>query len=109
VDCVFCKIANGEIFSEILYQDEEIIAFRDANPRAPTHILIIPKKHIPSLADMSEEEIPIAEHLIKVAYNIAKENGIAEGGYRLVINAGKEWGQEIQHLHLHLLSKKEIE
>ncbi len=109
MDCVFCKIANGEIPSEILYQDEEIIAFRDANPRAPTHILIIPKKHIPSLADMSEEEIPIAEHLIKVAYNIAKENGIAKGGYRLVINAGKEWGQEIQHLHLHLLSKKEIE
>jgi diadenosine tetraphosphate (Ap4A) HIT family hydrolase len=64
---------------------------------------------IPSLADMSEEEIPIAERLIKVAYSIAKENGITERGYRLVINAGKEWGQEIQYLHLHLLSKREVE
>jgi histidine triad (HIT) family protein len=108
MDCVFCKIANGEISAEILYQDEEAIAFRDANPRATTHILIIPKKHIPSLAEISEDEIHIAERLIKVAHNIAKEGGIAERGYRLVVNTGKEWGQEIQHLHLHLLSNEEL-
>jgi histidine triad (HIT) family protein len=108
MDCVFCRIASGEIPSEIVYQNGEIIAFQDANPRAPTHILIIPKKHIPSLAKASEEEIHIAEHLLKVACDIAKEGGIAERGYRLIINTGKEWGQEIQHLHLHLLSNENL-
>ena len=101
MDCVFCKIVAGEIPSELLYQDEEVIAFRDINPQAPTHLVIIPKKHIPSLVLLSEVESSLIGHMVNVAKQLAKGEGISEGGYRLTINCGKEGGQLVHHLHMH--------
>ncbi len=103
MDCVFCKIVAGEIPSDILYQDEEVIAFRDINPIAPTHLLIVSKKHIPSLLHLTDAEVPLIGHMAKVANQLAREYGVAESGYRLVINCGKEGGQLVPHLHMHLL------
>jgi len=108
MDCIFCQIADGKIPSEILYQDEEVIAFRDINPVAPIHILIIPKKHIPSVADLSQADLPLLGHMVNVANQLAKEEGISENGYRLVINCGKGAGQEVPHLHLHLLGGRKL-
>ena len=103
MDCVFCKIVAGEIPSDILYQDEEVIAFRDINPIAPTHLLIVSKKHIPSLLHLTDAEVPLIGHMAKVANQLASEHGVADSGYRLVINCGKEGGQLVPHLHMHLL------
>ena len=103
MDCIFCQIIAGKVPSEIIYQDEEVAAFRDINPQAPVHLLIIPKKHIPSLTHLSEEELPLVGHMVDVANQLAKREGVAESGYRLVINCGKEGGQLVPHLHLHLL------
>jgi histidine triad (HIT) family protein len=103
MDCVFCKIVAGEIPSDILYQDEEVIAFRDINPIAPTHLLIVSKKHIPSLLHLTDAEMPLIGHMVKIANQLATEHGVAESGYRLVINCGKEGGQLVPHLHMHLL------
>ena len=108
MECIFCKIAAGEIPSDILYQDEEAIAFRDINPQAPTHLLVIPKTHIPSLIQVTEAELPLIGHLISVANQLARQEGVAESGYRLVINCGKEGGQLVPHLHLHLLGGKQL-
>ena len=106
MDCIFCQIVAGKIPSEILYQDEEVIAFRDINPQAPVHILIIPKKHIPSLAEISEAETPLMGHMVSIANKLAKKEGVSQSGYRLVINCGKEGGQLVHHLHMHLLGKR---
>ena len=103
MDCIFCKIVAGEIPSDILYQDEEVIAFRDINPIAPTHLLIVSKKHIPSLLHLTDAEAPLVGHMVKVANRLAREHGVAESGYRLAINCGKEGGQLVPHLHMHLL------
>ena len=103
MDCIFCKIVAGEIPSDILYQDEEVIAFRDINPIAPTHLLIVSKKHIPSILHLTDAEAPLIGHMVKVANQLAREHGVAESGYRLVINCGKEGGQLVPHLHMHLL------
>ncbi len=108
MDCIFCQIVAGKITSEILHQDEEVIAFRDINPRAPTHLLIIPKKHIPSLIHLSEAELPLMGHMVSVANRLAKREGISESGYRLAINCGKEGGQLVPHLHLHLLGGRKL-
>ena len=108
MDCVFCQIVAGEIPSEILYQDEEVIAFRDINPMAPTHLLIIPKKHITSLAHLPDAETPLIGHMTRVANQLAKKEGVFERGYRLVISCGKEGGQVVPHLHMHLLGGKKL-
>lgn len=108
MDCVFCKIVAGEIPSELLYQDEEVIAFRDINPQAPIHLVIIPKKHIPSLALLSEAESSLIGHMVNVANQLAKGEGISEKGYRLAINYGKEGGQLVPHLHMHLLGGHQL-
>ena len=108
MDCIFCQIAAGDLPSDTLYQDEEIIAFRDINPMAPTHVLIIPKKHIPSLVQLSDAETPIIGHMTKVANQLAKQEGISEKGYRLVISCGKEGGQVVSHLHMHLLGGRDL-
>jgi len=107
-DCVFCRIVAGKIPTEFLYQDEDAAAFRDINPAAPTHIIIIPKKHIPSLADLSEADLPLMGHMVKIANQLAKQAGILERGYRLVVNCGKEGGQVVPHLHIHLLGGRRI-
>ena len=103
MDCVFCKIAAGEIPSDILYRDEEVIAFPDINPLTPTHLLIVPRKHIPSLAHMADDETPIVGKMTRVANQLAKEQGIGESGYRLTINSGADSGQIVPHLHMHLM------
>ena len=108
MDCVFCQIVAGKIPSEILYQDEEVIAFRDINPQAPTHLLIIPRKHIPSLAHITQAESSLTGHMVNIANQLAKREGVVESGYRLVINCGKEGGQLVPHLHLHLLGGRRL-
>ena len=108
MDCIFCKIIAGEIPSDIVYQDEEVIAFRDINPLAPTHLLIIPKKHIPSLTHLSEAESPLIGHMVNIANQLAKKEGIAEKGYRLAINCGEQGGQLVPHLHMHLLGGRKL-
>ena len=108
MDCVFCKIVAGEIPADILYQDEELIAFRDINPVAPTHLLIIPSKHVPSLADLPETELSLVANMVKAANQLAQGSGVAESGYRLVINCGKQGGQLVPHLHMHLIGGRQL-
>ena len=108
MDCIFCKIVAGEISADVLYQDDEVIAFRDINPMAPTHLLIIPKKHIPSLAQLSKADSPLIVDMINAANDLATREGVSESGYRLVINSGKLGGQLVPHLHMHLLGGRQL-
>ena len=108
MDCIFCRIISGEIPSDILYQDEQVVAFRDINPKATVHLLLVPRKHIKSVAELSEDEASIMGHLVTVANRLAREAGISEKGYRLVVNSGPEGGQEVPHLHLHLLGGRQM-
>ena len=103
VDCIFCKIANKEISSEIVYEDNEVVAFKDIKPVAPVHLLIITKKHIPSVDHLEAEDKELIGSLFLVARKIAREQGVAETGYRLVFNVGPDAGQTVDHLHLHLI------
>lgn len=107
-ECVFCKITNREISSEIIYEDDEVLAFKDINPVAPIHILIIPKKHIPTIADMQEEDIELIGKINWTAVKIAKDLGVYDRGFRLVNNCKDEGGQVIYHLHFHLLAGKKF-
>lgn len=108
MDCIFCRIIAGEVPGEIIYQDERVIVFPDINPKAPTHLLIVPKKHIPSLAHLSETDSPLTGHMVNIANRMAKEQGISETGYRLVVNCGEEGGQAVPHLHMHLLGGRRL-
>ena len=108
MDCIFCQIVTGKVPSKTLYQDEEVVAFHDINPLAPTHILIIPKRHIPSLTHLTDAETPLIGHMTKVANQLAKEEGVAESGYRLVISSGEQGGQVVPHLHMHLLGGRRL-
>ncbi len=108
MDCIFCQIADGKIPSEILYQDKEVIAFRDINPQAPVHLVIIPKKHIPSLAHLSEAESPLIGNMVNIANQLARKEGITEAGYRLAINCGEQGGQLVPHLHMHLIGGRRL-
>ena len=107
-ECLFCKIAKKEIPSNIVYEDEEILAFKDINPVAPVHILIIPKKHIVSIKDMKKEDEILIGKIFTVINKIAEEQGVSETGYRVVTNSGKDSGQEVMHLHFHLIAGKEL-
>ncbi len=107
-DCIFCKIIAGEIPSTQVYQDEQVTAFRDINPAAPTHILIVPNKHIASVNDLVPKDEILVGHLFTVARKIATQEGIATSGYRLIINHGPDGGQEVYHLHLHLLGGQKM-
>ena len=108
MDCIFCQIASGKIPSNILYQDESVIAFADISPQAPVHLLVVPRKHIESLTDITEADSPLVGHMVYVATQLAEKEGIAERGYRLVINCGEEGGQIVPHLHLHILGGKHL-
>jgi histidine triad (HIT) family protein len=108
MDCIFCKIIASKIPSDIIYQDEELVCFRDINPQAPIHLLIIPKKHIPSLTSLSEADLPLMGHMIALANKLARDEGISETGYRLAINCGEWGGQLVPHLHLHLLGGRRL-
>jgi histidine triad (HIT) family protein len=107
-DCVFCKIIAGEIPTEFLYRDDEMVAFPDIHPLTPVHILIVPRKHIPSLLDLEQDEASLIGRMTLLAKRLAKEKGIAERGYRLAINSGPEGGQVVPHLHMHLLGGKRL-
>ena len=107
-ECIFCRIVAGEIPSDIVYQDEYFLAFRDISPQAPKHVLIIPKTHITSLAELTEGQQGLAGRLIILAKNLAEKEGIAKSGYRLVINCGLEGGQLVPHLHLHLIGGRRL-
>jgi histidine triad (HIT) family protein len=102
-DCIFCKIVQGKIPSDKVYEDDELLAFRDINPAAPTHILIIPKKHIPDNNAFTEEDDHLAGQMFRLVRQLAQEEGIAERGYRLIMNTGPHGGQEVFHAHLHLI------
>jgi len=102
-DCIFCKIIAGDIPSEKVYSDDLVTAFRDINPAASTHILIIPNRHIASINELTPEDEQLVGHLFSIAKTLAVKEGIAESGYRLIINTGPDGGQEVFHLHLHLL------
>jgi histidine triad (HIT) family protein len=105
-DCLFCKMAQGEIRPDVVFEDEQVLAFRDIHPQAPVHILIIPKQHVPTLNDLSDNEL--AGHLLQTAVKIAAQEGLADDGYRTVINCNREGGQEVYHLHLHLLGARQM-
>ncbi len=107
-ECIFCRIVAGEVPSDIIYQDEDFLAFRDISPQAPIHVLIIPKTHIASAAELTEEQHELVGRIIIVAKNLAEKEGIAKKGYRLVINCGLEGGQLVSHLHLHLLGGRRL-
>jgi histidine triad (HIT) family protein len=107
-DCIFCKIIAGEIPTEILYQDEDVIVFPDIKPVTPVHLLVVPRKHIPSLAQMAADETPIVGKMTRVANQLAREQGIAESGYRLTINSGADSGQIVPHLHMHFMGGRAL-
>ncbi|MEW8027972.1 MAG: histidine triad nucleotide-binding protein [Candidatus Thiodiazotropha sp.] len=107
-DCLFCKFVNGEIEPDKVYEDEELLAFRDISPQAPTHILIIPKRHISTLNDLDPDDEALMGKLILVAQKVAIAEGIDELGYRTVINCNKDAGQSVFHIHLHLLGGRHM-
>jgi histidine triad (HIT) family protein len=107
-DCLFCKIFRGEISAKEVYRDAEVVAFEDIRPVAPTHILVIPKEHIPSVHDLTDQHGPLLGRLILTANRIADERKIDREGYRLVINKGPQAGQSVYHLHLHLLGGRSL-
>lgn len=106
--CPFCRIASGEIESDIVRQDGDFVAFRDINPQAPTHILVVPRRHISSLSDLTSADEELMGKMVLLATRVAAEEGLSERGYRLVINYGPEGGQVVPHLHLHLLGGREL-
>jgi histidine triad (HIT) family protein len=108
-ECIFCRIVAGELPSDIVYQDENFLAFRDIMPQAPTHVLIIPRTHITSAAELSEGWENLAGRLIVIASKLAEKEGIAKRGYRLTINCGPEGGQIVPHLHLHLIGGRQMD
>jgi len=107
-DCIFCKIVNGDIPSDKVYEDDEFYAFRDINPCAPVHVLVIPKRHIPRTIDLSEDDAALAGRLLLVANKLAAEEGIAEPGCRYVFNCNEDAGQEVWHIHLHLIGGRKL-
>ncbi len=108
MDCLFCSIIKGDIPSTKVYEDDQVYAFKDINPMAPVHVLIIPKQHISSVNDITEENCAVTGHILAVAAKLAKELGIAEDGYRVVSNCGPNAGQTVFHLHFHLLGGKKL-
>lgn len=107
-DCLFCKIVNRELPADIVFEDDELVAFNDISPQAPTHMLIIPKKHIATVNELTEAEIDLPGKLILRAKAIASEKGIAETGYRLIMNCNEQGGQTVFHIHLHLLGGRQL-
>lgn len=107
-NCLFCKISQKQIQSEIIYEDKEIVAFNDINPKAPVHVLIVPKKHIASVAELNPDDAILVGKMVLVAKKIAQDKRIVDSGFRLVFNTRKNAGQIIDHIHLHLLGGKPL-
>ncbi|MDX2164827.1 MAG: histidine triad nucleotide-binding protein [Gammaproteobacteria bacterium] len=108
MDCLFCKIAKGEIPAKLLYQDDKVVAFADINPQAPTHLLIVPRQHISTINELDQANSALAGHMVHVATQLAKEVNIDEKGYRLVMNCNSEGGQAVYHIHCHLLGGRQM-
>ena len=102
-DCIFCKIVSGDIPSTKIYEDEQVIAFRDINPQAPTHVLVVPKRHIPGVNELAEQDEALVGHVYGVIAKLVCELGINESGYRVVVNSGADGQQSVPHLHFHVL------
>lgn len=109
MDCIFCKIANKEINSSIIYEDELIVAFKDLEPQAPTHILIIPKEHISSANEINDSNSKVISRIYEIVPKLAKEMHFYNNGYRIVNNCGKDGGQSVNHLHFHLLAGRQLQ
>ena len=109
MDCLFCKIIAGEIPSNTVYEDDSVYAFHDIAPQAPTHVLVIPKTHIPSMAGVNEENAEIIAKVMSVISKIARDLGLEDGGYRVVSNCGEHAGQTVHHLHFHILGGKQLD
>ena len=107
-DCLFCKMVKGDIPPDKVHEDDEVLAFNDINPQAPVHILIIPKKHISTLNDVEESDIRLLGRLNRVAAELAGKAGLAEDGYRVVMNCNDAGGQSVHHIHLHLLAGRQM-
>jgi len=107
-DCLFCKIVNRELPADIVFEDDELLAFNDISPQAPTHILIIPKLHVATVNDLTEEQTGVPGAMVLRARTLAAEKGIADSGYRLILNCNQEGGQTVHHLHLHLLGGRQL-
>lgn len=102
-DCLFCKMVSGEIKADVVFETDRILAFRDISPQAPTHILVIPKKHIATLNDLDDDSAPLVADMYLAAKQIAEQDGIAQKGYRTLINCNRDAGQSVFHVHLHLM------
>lgn len=109
MDCIFCKIIHGEIPSAKVYEDETLFAFRDIQSVAPVHILLVPKQHFGSLAELTEADAPLAAKLLLTAARIAEAEGLAADGYRVVTNVGRDGGQSVAHLHLHIIGGRPLQ
>lgn len=107
-DCIFCKIVAGEIPASKVYEDDQVLAFHDIAPVAPVHVLLIPKKHIAAIQELREEDLGLVGSLVAAAQQVAMEKGVAESGYRLLTNSGKDAGQVVFHLHWHLIGGKPL-
>ena len=107
MNCIFCKIVNGEIPSTKVYEDETVLAFRDINPAAPVHVLVIPKKHVESAVALTDEDSELIAHIFEVIRIVSEKEGL-ENGFRLVSNVGEDGGQTVKHLHFHILGKKKF-
>lgn len=108
-DCIFCKIINREIPGDIVLETDTLLAFRDINPQAPTHVLIIPRRHIPTLEDLEDGDSGLMGRIMLAAQQVARQEGIAEDGYRTVFNCGHNGGQDVYHIHLHVLGGRRMQ
>lgn len=107
-DCLFCKIASGEITTDLVYETESVLVFRDINPQAPLHVLVIPRKHISTANDVAAEDAGLVGEMVLAAQQVAAAEGYAESGYRLVMNCNADAGQTVFHIHLHLLAGRSL-
>jgi histidine triad (HIT) family protein len=108
-DCIFCKIVAGDVDAKLLYEDDDVVAFADISPMAPVHALVVPKKHVASVEEAGPEARELLAHMVHAAQQLARQLGVADSGYRLVVNTGPHAGQTIPHLHMHLLGGRPLE
>lgn len=107
-DCLFCRIVNGELSADVVYEDQDVLAFRDVNPQAPVHILVVPRKHIPGYRDATQEDEALLGRVVRTAARVAAEQGVAETGFRCVVNSGPHAQQSVPHLHVHVLGGRQM-
>ena len=107
-DCIFCRVVAGEVRADVIFQDDRCVAFRDINPQAPVHVLVIPREHIESLDDAGRGDEAVLGHILRVAARVANDEGLTESGFRTIINTGAGAGQSVLHLHLHVLGGRQM-